>query len=257
MNALPPAFYIILALLAFAVAGGLLVWLIGYIRGKGKQNSDDPSPVTSTEPEIPVRTSEPPPEPTSEPQPQPPAEEALLRVSRVRPGKDGLAIFVQGRRYHHLHEIRNPQMGRETVEALNAVLAFADGWFPARPQPPSQPEPTRRAASAEDEEAFLARLRQSDLFPEGTSSGLLGGAKRRRSSSSSDPVVPPAEAIDALVQQRLASRPELARYNIRMTTAEDGSLRIHVGLGTFSAVDEVQDSEVRALIQDAIREWGG
>ena len=256
MNELPPAVYMIFALVAFAVAGGLLAWLVGYIRGKGKQNSDDLPPVASGGSEIPVRMSEPPPEPAPAPKLQPRTEEDLLRVSRVGPGKGGLAVFVQGKRYRHLRDVRDPQVGKEAVEALNAVLAFAEGWLPARPQPPSQSEPTRRAASAEDEEAFLARLRRSDLLPGETSSGLAGRLKRRRSPSALDPIVPPAEAINSLVQQRLASRPGLSSYNIRITTVEDGSLRIHVGLDVFSAVDEIQNSEIRALIQDAIREWG-
>ncbi len=263
MNALPPVVYMILALAAFTVAGGLFVWVIGYIRGKGEQNVEDP-PVASPGVEDPVRMSESPPsspELPPESKLQPPAEEVLLRVSRVGPGNDGLAIFVQGKRYRYLREIRDPQTGKETVEALNAVLAFAEGWLPARTQLPSRPEPKpeppRRTASAEEEEAFLARLRQSELFPpEETSPGLLGQLGRRKSSSALDSIVPPAEAINELVQKRLASRPEFSGYNIRITTVADGSLRIHVGIETFSAVDEIQDTEVRALIQDAIREWG-
>ncbi|MBL7062947.1 MAG: hypothetical protein ISS49_01905 [Anaerolineae bacterium] len=65
------------------------------------------------------------------------------------------------------------------------------------------------------------------------------------------------DEINDLVQQRLQERPALAEYRIRLTTGEDGGLCIHVGQQTFGAVGDVSDPEVRALIQDAIREWDG
>jgi hypothetical protein len=165
-------------------------------------------------------------------------ERELLRVSRT---KKGLAVFVQGRRYRHLREIANSQMGRETIEALKAVLTFAEGWLPTPQQAPPPPVPEKPIV---DQEAFLERLRQSKLFP---------------SDSSSEPSEPESlrlvEEIDDLVQQRLRKRPDLAEQRVRLDSGADGCLRIHVGQQVFGSVDDVSDAQVQALIQDAIREW--
>lgn len=244
MDALPPAIYIILALAALATAGGLIAWVIGYIRGGDKGSPSKQSPTAKEQAGA-----------------KPPTlanEQELLRVLRTKKG--GLAIFVQGQRYRHLREIKDPQMGREAIEGLKAVLAFAEGWLPTLRETPPQPDskkPAVSAAPAVDEETFLEQLRRRDLFPSKEPSGLFGRPRRRKSPPTLEPLLTPADEIDNLVQQRLEKRPDLARHNIHLTTGEDRSLRIHVGLQTFTAVDDVPDPEVRVLIQDAIREWEG
>lgn len=229
MSATPSFIYLILALAAFAIAGGLLVWVTGYIRGKGKgkgspkEHERSPTSVVPTEPESSALAG----------------EQELLRVSRTKKG--GLDIFVQGRRYRHLREIKDPQLGNETIEALKAVLAFAEGWLPTSRQ--ASPQPTSRKPTV-DEEAFLAQLRQSDLFS-------VGSPAR---SSQPGPLIP-VEEINDLVQKRLREQPDMVGRHVRLTTGVGGSLRIYVGQQTFDAVSDIPDPQIRALIQDAIREW--
>jgi hypothetical protein len=229
MDAIPSIIYLILALGAFAVAGGLLVWVTGYIRGKSKENSKErersPTSVTPAEPGTIA----------------PAGERELLRISRTK--KDDLAIFVQGQRYRHLREIKDPQVGRETIEALKVMLAFSEGWLPTSRQAPPQPEPAAQKSTV-DEEAFLERLRRSDLFS-------VGSPAR---SSQPAPLIP-VKRINDLVQERLRERPDLAGRNIHLTTGVDGTLLIYVAQQTFDAVGDIPDPQVRALIQDAIREW--
>jgi len=166
-------------------------------------------------------------------------EQELLRISRTKKGR--LTIFVQGRRYRHLREIKDPQVGRETIEALKAVLTFAEGWLPAPRQTPPQPASRK---STVDEETFLERLRRSDLFP-------AGGPAR---TSQPEPLIPVGK-INALVQKRLRERPDLAGRHIFLTTKVGGNPLICVSQQTFDAVDDIPDPQIRALIQDAIREW--
>jgi hypothetical protein len=231
MGALPPVMYLIITLAAFIIAGGLLIWVAGYIKrgGKGGSKGHQRPPTASA-----------PAEPGS---PAPTGEQELLRVSRTTKG--GLAVFVQGQRYRHLQEVKDTQVGRETIEALKAVLAFAEGWLPTLT--PSQPAPTE---STVDEEAFLDRLRRSDLFsPSPRRRGAGGGVKPRP-----EPLIP-LEKINDLVQERLRERPDLAGQHVRLTTGPGESLRIYVGQQTFDAVGHIPDPQIRALIQDAIREW--
>lgn len=220
MGMLPAFFYLILALVALAVAGILLVWIIRYA------GSRDGNPRESPNPGIDVTSA-------------PAGEQELLRVSRTQKGE--LAIYVQGQRHRHLREITEPQAGRQTVEAIKAVLAFAEGWLPAAPPTPVPP-PARK--SSVDEEAFLERLRRANLFS-------AAGPSR---SSRTDLLIP-AEAINDLVQERLQERPDLAARSIRLSTESDGRLRIDVGLQSFESVGDIPEPAVRSLIQDAIHEW--
>ena len=238
MDALSPEFFIFIIAVISALAGGLLTWTVGYISGgqRGKRDHCQLHVATAPgEPENPALAG----------------EQELLRVSRTKKGK--LAVFVQGQRYRRLLEITEPQVGRETIAALRAVLTFAEGWLPSTSTSPSQPAPRR---STVDEEAFLEQLRQSDLFSLDKPSGLRGRSRRRPSSPRQlEPLLTPADEINDLVRQRLREQPDLARHSIRLTTGEDGGLCIHVGLQTFDAVNDIPDLQVRALIQDAIREW--
>ena len=238
MDALPPEILILIVAIVSALAGGLLTWTVSYISGGGKskrQHRRLPAATAQGEPEAPA----------------PAGEQELLRVSRTKKGS--LAVFVQGQRYRRLPEITEPQVGHETIAALKAVLTFAEGWLPSPSQSPSQPAPRR---STVDEEAFLEQLRQSDLFSLDKPSGLRGRPRRRPSSPRQlEPLLTPADEINDLVRQRLREQPDLARHSIRLTTGEDGGLCIHVGLQTFDAVNDIPDLQVRALIQDAIREW--
>ena len=221
MGVLPALFYLFLALAALAMAGGLLVWVIRYVGSRdGAKSEGNPESTTATA--LPRA-----------------GEQELLRVSRTEKGK--LVILVQGQYRRHLREISDPQVGRDTTEAIKAVLAFAEGWLPASRHSSTPPAPR---ASAPDEEVFLERLRQSDLF----------SARMPARATASEPLVP-VEAINDLVQQRLKERPDLAERRINMTTEADGSLRIYVGPQSFESVDEIPEPAVRALIQDAIHEW--
>jgi hypothetical protein len=227
MGALPSFTYLALALAALAAAGLLLVWVIRYT---GRRDGGNPK----GRPVAPATVATPPAfaEPTLT------EERELLRVARTDKGV--VAVFVQGQRYHRLQEIKDPQVGCETIEALKAVLTFAEGWLPLR-------QATAQAVarkSTVDEEAFLEQLRSRNLFSAGSSSRL----------SPSEPLIP-VEVINNMVQERLRKRPDLAAQRIYMATESRGNLRIYVGMQSFEAVDEIPSAEVRALIQDAIHEW--
>ncbi len=220
MGTLPPEFFLLLVAIISAIFGGLLIWLVGYINGD-KQSNQSSTAATLADPET-----------------APTDEQELLRISRT---KKGLAVFVQGQRHGHLREVADSQMGRETIEAIKAVLAFAEGWLPPPRQAPPPPDPEK---SAVDQEDFLDQLRQRDLVPS------------EESSKSPQPEpLPLVEEIDDLVQQRLQQWPEMTGQRIRLASGEDGNLYIYVGQQTFSSVDDISDPQVQALIRDAIREW--
>ena len=137
MNSLPPFVYLFLTLAAAIIAIGGSIWLFGYINNKKAQEGEQ--------------------SPALEPGPQAPApagEQELLRVSRTEKGE--LVIFVQGHRRRRLQEITDPQTGRETIEAIKAVMTFSKDWLPSIRQQAAPP--TSSPETSIDQETFLKSI---------------------------------------------------------------------------------------------------
>ncbi len=231
MGSLPPETFIVFALAAFVVAGVLLFWAVRYIN-KGNRGSAEPDENTLSAPN---ETSANVTSSTAA------GEQELLRVSRTKKGE--LVIVVQGHRYRYLREIKDPQIGHDTVAAIKSVMAFAENWLPAAQPPPPSTQVEGREPVV-DEKTFLEKLSQINLFAPG----------RPAAASLPQPLIP-VDTINALVQKRLNKRPDLATQSVRLATGAGGSLRIYVGLQTFEAVADIPDPEIRSLIQNAIHEW--
>lgn len=233
MDGLTPESLILIVAVGSALVGGLLTWIISYASG-GKQHHYQPT-VRAAQDRTEVSASV--------------SEQELLSVSRTKRGKP--AIFIQGQRYRHMREIADPQVVRETVEALKAVLAFAEDWLPSTSQRSTQPS---SAMSTVDQQTLLQKLHQAPPSSSITPPGLPGGPTLRTPGRLLDPLTF-VDEIDSLVQQRLSEQPNLAGRFIRLTSGKAGGLRIYVDRQIFDAVSDITDPQVRALIQDAIHEW--
>lgn len=235
MAVIPPEAIIIVVAIISALAGGVFAWIVGNF---GAEDESRPPEKVEAPPEA--------------------GEQPLLSVSQEG---DELAVFVRGHRYYHLRGITDPQSGRDAVQAVKAVLAFVEGWLPAlqrsqpqsplhpqpksQPKPQPQPRPTSQRSSAEAR-SFLEQLRESDLFP-----------SKPTPSPSPAPMQPLTVVgeIDDLVQEKLKARPDLEQKRVRLTTDIHGDLLIYVGKQRFHSADDITDTEIRNLIQDAIHEW--
>ena len=171
----------------------------------------------------------------------------LLRVSRV---EDELAIFVQGKHIHRLQEIKDPQVGRETIQAIKAVLSFSKDWLPS-----IQQEQAALSPPSEADALPTKPIKQSRTSPPLSSKTLpssLTSSMRQTSSRFLDPL-PLVREINNLVQKN----PELTNHDVHLTIGPGGGLRIYVGQQAFDKVDNIPDPEIKALIQKAIQEWEG
>jgi len=65
----------------------------------------------------------------------------------------------------------------------------------------------------------------------------------------------PAEQLDAILQELLHRRPELPYRAVRFETLPDGTLGITVGGRRYNRPEEVPDPALRALLEEAIRQW--
>ena len=254
---MPPATIIVAAVFSLALASGLLARLFRRV-GRGSRGEWQPAwsgalaapavwpaPGPASAPFALVSASGPITSASGE-------EKELLRVSRTGDGE--LVVFVQGRPYRRLREINDPRLGRATIEALQAILAFAEGWIHLIQRWAAEAEAAKEA-EAERERPPRRLPRVAPRQAEGLS-GLTGRSGGREPGRMLDPL-PLVEEVNVLVQRRLRERPDMAHHLITLTTGLDGGLRIYVDQQAFQTLDDLADPKVRSLIQDAIREWEG
>lgn len=253
MDTLPVLAYALFALIPISLACILAIWLVRTLSGGGKkrgaQQLSPPSVSVSQAQSPPAQQVQSPTTPRTEPTPAvgPTDDRELLRIVRTEEG--GLSVLAGGRPYRRLRDINDPRVGQDTMEAIRAVLTFAEGWIsfiqewstevsesrasPVRSIPAQQPhrESARRTASPQTGTMAIP--------PPGSMLAPL----------------PLIDEINDLVQVRLREYPELADHLITLSTALDGSLRIYVDHQVFHAVGDITNPKIKALIQGAIREW--
>jgi hypothetical protein len=222
----------------------LLVWILRS-SGSRKQKEQDEllSPLPFTEPVMANEQSFPShiAEPAAAEDPGEP-----LRVLRT---EDGLVITIGGESYRRLRDINDPRLGQDTVDAVRAVLAFAEGWLPFIQKWSAG---TASVAEVSKQVPPPGRAQPAGALPGKPSAAALRPAIREPRRMLELPSL--IEEANDLVQRRLQQEPDLADHLITLTAAIDGSLRIYVDHDVFEGVSEITNPRVRALIQDAVRE---
>jgi len=217
MGDLPPGIFALVIAVLSASAGALLTWVVMYVVGEERPKSVRPPSEDGAA-----------------------ATDDLLRVARINGDP---AIFVQGERRRHLRDIEDRETGQDTVWAIKAVLAFAEGWLPALQEKAVSSEAADRQ-STPGAVGPSAPLHERDLF----------STRRDRGALASEPLKL-FEEIDSLIQRRLEERPELGKQGIRLTRDVHGRLLIYVGRQRYQSADEIPDDEVSVFIQETIRMW--
>lgn len=185
-----------------------------------------------------------PPEP--EPEPDllggvPPAEgEPADAVELLRVWRDlasgALIVEIDGRRFQSADELRRAGLERRlngVMQDLNALIGRAAAGLPrpAAEEPPAPP--------AESSLRHIARVAMGQ------------------------PTTPPAapaprsiaDQIEDLLQQRLAAAPAFHGREIHVKPSLHGGVQIVVDDRQYEGVGDIDDPEVRALIEDVVREW--
>jgi hypothetical protein len=66
---------------------------------------------------------------------------------------------------------------------------------------------------------------------------------------------PASEAIEDLVNQKLAAIPGLADTKVDFGTAADGSLEIWIGWERYASIDEINDPRIRQAVREAVETY--
>ena len=224
----------------------------------------------------------------SESKPEPELEEPAMsappdtvEVLRVwRDISDGTLILeVNGRRFSSMPDLRSAELERRfmnVVKELVALIKAGQGAAPkaqpsSQPQPqssPRQPKPRPVAAStsveADEAAAQTPRKLSTEEMPSMAPSDMFRqmgqlALGRKQESPEEEPVVVESlsipEQIDALLQQRLQTLPEFVGREIEVQPSLGGLVIIKVDGKFYEGVGEVADDDVRALLQDVVREW--
>jgi len=192
----------------------------------------DDAPAAPGEPVPAPLSADPAPEPAPEAAPVEPGDAVeLLRVWRdLSTGE--LIMEIGGRRFRSVDELRSADLERRfsgVVRDLNTLVTR-----PAAP-PPVEPFPTARPGG----------LRQIGRV-------ALGQPPVETPSPAPRTI---ADQIEDLLQARLAGAPPFRGRAIHVRPALHGGVQIVVDNQQYEGIGEIDDPEVRALLEDVVREW--
>lgn len=218
-----------------------------------------------------------------------PAESYLLGVTLTKTGE--WDIRVKGQRYRTLEAVPDEETRKEIVNALKALVGFSRGYVQkdqsgspaaetASVAPPlampglsqsgdSRPEASRpglgRSAFAPAEPARPAASVAPAAEPTRTAPPAVTAPRLNRSSEPElrrtsapakwMPTIDLAREVGDIVSEMQSRRPDLSGRSIKLLNAASGGIDFRIDGAIYGSLDEIPDSDVRDLIQAAIKEW--
>ena len=64
-----------------------------------------------------------------------------------------------------------------------------------------------------------------------------------------------ADQIEAILQEHLLTLPHMHGRSLHILNSHDGGVQIKVDDTYYDSVNDVQDDEIKAVLQTAIQEW--
>jgi len=191
----------------------------------------------------------------------------VMRVLRD-PSGGRVLVEVDGRRYEHLREIEDAQVGRRVLWAIADLVRFTGGMA-------TNPRVVRNASEgvAWQEDLAKSALKEpspwtpttpalADAGADGNSPTSLGRAireffQRGQSPAPSSGITPAwfIDQIEVILQAKLKALDVPLPYEVHVSAGPDQRLQIRIGDELYGSVDEVPDPRNRALIQAAVEEW--
>lgn len=188
----------------------------------------------------------------------PPADSVeLLRVFRDL--SDGtLIVEVDGRRFSSADELAGANLTRRFSKVVKDLAQWVrDAQMrtaQAPPAPPVAPAPTPGTAarhSLPDDE--MPSMGPGTMFRQMTRAAM--GHKPETPPAEDTPDLSIPEQIEELLQARLIHMPEFRERTIHVKPSLSGGVRIQVDDTYYEGVGDIADDDVRALLQDVVREW--
>lgn len=267
--------------------GLLLVWAIARRRQKNQPPpKDSPPPKAQDDASIPAsetidvdlsllsglaadKADAPPspPSPTPDPRPipanEPPSQpQELLRLLH-QPHSDQLIVEVNGQQYTQLTDISDKKLGQYILKLTAHLLAFTNGVILTAtgiknlgaPPPGKLPQPPVSKSSPSSPPAPLPPTPTPPVSSPPLQSGNRGLLGRKRPPTEPLPALNLANEINDIVQAKLLASSLADNNRINITSDLGGGIRINVNGQYYASPGDVQNVEIRRLIQESIKEW--
>ncbi len=161
----------------------------------------------------------------------------LLRVWRDL-STGALIMEVDGRRFRSVDELRSAGLERRFNGVVRDLSALTHSSSSQAASPPAEQPAAPRAASSL-RQIGRAALGQAPVEPPATGARSI------------------ADQIEDLLQERLASLPAFRGRSIHVRPSIQGGVQIVVDDRQYEGIGEVDDPDVRALLEGIVREWEG
>jgi hypothetical protein len=193
----------------------------------------------------------------------------VMRVLRD-PESSRVYIEVGGRRYEHIREIEDAQVGRRVLWAIADLIRFTGGMATnpravhsatqevAWDEEPRRDTPAKRAAWSPPA-PVLSGTSTSEPGPTNVVQTMNAFFRRGFRLTPSTSALPEPgsfiEQIEEILQARLRDLDSPLSHEVHVSAGPEQRLQIRVGSEVYGSLDEVPDPQVRALIQAAVDEW--
>ncbi len=162
------------------------------------------------------------------------------RILSVGRNSRGLwEVQVLGEPYQRLEDVPDAETRTEVVNAIRIVAAFGRNYIA--------------------KQGKTAPKRAETAAPNPTPIPPLPSKEARLHRPTKPPTLIPqinlAKEISEILETKQQQRSSLAKRSIRLQNAPGGGVWFVIDGHTYTAVDEIPDLEVQALIRDATREW--
>ncbi|MBN1642615.1 MAG: hypothetical protein JXA09_15375 [Anaerolineae bacterium] len=198
-------------------------------------------------------------------QPAQPGE--VMRV--IRDEQTGqVMVEIGGQRYTHIRQIQDARVGRRVLWAIADLVRFTGGMA-------TNPQAVRTAIASDaalqaqaaapgpagEQSAPLAPAAAPPAppSPPARRRGVMDYIRRGLEPPEPAQALPSSTAfvdeIEAILQRQIQALASPPQFPVHVQSGEDGMLQIMVGFDTYNSADDIPDAEIRALIQNAVREW--
>lgn len=192
----------------------------------------------------------------------------VMRIVRVPPmGK--LVVEAGSERLESLSQTKNEKVKHRLLAAIGELISFSGGYqvlvdagvAPPLGPAPASPETTSEEPLNEEQAAFLDQL-ERELKETNTSIAAAETVPVHEAELDVASAPEPSEAqlnlvaeIDAILQKHVEADPQLVQRSIHLEQPPGGLLRIRVDGKQYEHPNDIEDSNVRQALKQALKEW--
>jgi hypothetical protein len=172
-------------------------------------------------------------------------------------GTGRVLVEVDGRRYAHIREIEDAQVGRRVLWAIADLVRFTGG-VATNPRALRGLAEQREPGAGPGAVTAAATVGSSGASPTTSRYSLVEFFTRGLEPLPSNAPIPSSSFIDeieTILQEKLGRLSPPLSTEVHVTTSAENSLQIQVGGQVYGNPDDIPDPRIRDVIRAAVQEW--